>query len=91
MKPQMAKGLGLAKNGLRAVKGGQMAFRWGRRLRQLPPLRKRAEARAAAKALKKEGKQNSGQKTRRRFGRKGFCRDARTVCRVLSAVRKRYF
>lgn len=43
MNPQVKKGLGLAKKGLRVMKGGQTAFRLGGKMKQLLPQRKKAE------------------------------------------------
>ena len=54
MNPQVKKGLGLAKKGLRVMKGGQTAFRLGGKLKHLLPLRKKAAAKTAIKALKKK-------------------------------------
>lgn len=93
MNPQMKRGMGLAKKGLNVVKGGQAALRWGRRLKQLPPLRKKAAAKAAVKAFKKEEKQmrRSERKSSRRIQRQAFRRNAKAFSRVLSAMRKHYF
>ncbi len=44
MNPQVKKGLGLAKKGLRVMKGGQTAFRLGGKLKHLLPFRKKAAA-----------------------------------------------
>ena len=42
LQPQVKKGLGLAKKGLRVMKGGQTAFRLGGKLKHLLPFRKKA-------------------------------------------------
>ena len=93
MNPQVKKGLGLAKKGLRVMKGGQTAFRLGGKLKHLLPFRKKAAAKTAIKALKKEERQlrKSERKTRGQMQRKLLRRTAKAAGRVVFALRKRYF
>lgn len=93
MKPQLQTGLAMAKKGLGAVKGGQKVFRWGGKLKKLPPLRKKITEKAAVKAIKKEQKiqRKDRRKEGRRKQRRILRRNLKGMGCVLLALRKRYF
>lgn len=92
MDPKMKKGIGFVKTGLKVVKGGQRALLWGKRLKKLPPLRKKALQKAERKALKKEEKhlRHIAGKKKRREQRHMLCRNAKGLSSVALALRKKY-